>query len=803
MHLHGIMEDVIRLVISKKVGEALALLGVGDYSQESIKEHVLSLSDSVRDAMLKAGKETTPACLSKEICCNRQAAIDAPLLGSYRILSNSAKRGQTDYKGLDGPARKKRSRGGRVKKHPAASVPPDGTTSNNGRDSTANENDQPSETTECGTAAAAANRSDQSEEPPEADVNAADDKDHNQPSEAPQNDGDTTAANRDDRPSDCPETDIASTRANDNDQLNKASENDIATATAENNDRPSEAAKNEVETGAGKENNNQCNEHNPGRDPPNDGPDGTDSNAVAQPHDEIQQIAVISSANNATDLDKTSALDDDTPPDESQQSVTIAHATGAQARIATDSALVSNTDYCVSFEPPTETIQDLFASASAREAMETIVVSCATLNYTLGSHSWSSTTSARTAKTSDVRNYAEQILSWDFERALQALRNERATLAIKDIQDRYMKSIYWRIITKYAASLDPSTLKTAKGPLDDFTMAEKKATEDFMKNARIGLSPANQRRCRRFWKSLSDMREAGVENLLFYRTKEFDSFCDNNNKGDGSGLVQTVLSWEKVYGPHLEHLAERAKKEAGGDRTGRLWLAQPHVAKRLHVREACWNDARNVWGCAEEEEQFASIPRQTNATADLLGGLLDIPTAAGGNRNKSIFVSLFSRGEEFLSVHPIITIQEGDFLGIFAGTIRYSKKFNPLYGIRGPADKLWLDHSCVTGLLNQMRVTPSHDQANVDLRWELVEDSKSKARWELVDDSESKDCPLTWRLSVRALRTIKPFEELVRAANSVQCLIHRKPAHARLGFMRPSDAPEQEQTNDRPDIAQG
>jgi len=45
MHLHGIMEDVIRLVITKKVGEALALLGVSDYSQESIKEHVLSLSD--------------------------------------------------------------------------------------------------------------------------------------------------------------------------------------------------------------------------------------------------------------------------------------------------------------------------------------------------------------------------------------------------------------------------------------------------------------------------------------------------------------------------------------------------------------------------------------------------------------------------------------------------------------------------------------------------------------------------------------------------------------------------------------
>ena len=763
--------------------------------EHSSREALTSIP--VRDARLKAGKEAAPACPSKEVCCNQQAAIDAPLLGSYRILSNSAKRGQTDYKGLDGPARKKRSRGGRVKKPSAASVPP-GTTSNNDRDSTANENDQASGTTEVGTATAAANRNDRSNEPPESGVNTADDKDRNQASEAPQNDGDTTAANKDGRPSDCAEADMASNRANDNDQLNKASENDVATTTAENNNQPTEAAENGIETAAGKEN-DQSNEHNPGQDPPNTGPGRTDSSAVVQPQDEIQQVPAIT-ANPATDLNKTSALADATPPDESQQSVTITQATAAQARVAADSTLVSNTDFSASLEPPIETIQDLFASASAREAMETIVVSCATLNYTLGSHSWSSTTSARTDKTRHVRDYAEQILSWDFEKALRALRNEKATLAIKDIQDRYMKSIYWRIITKYAASLDPSTLKTAKGRLDDFTMAEKKATEIFMDNARIGLSPANQRRCRRFWKSLSDMREAGVENILFYRTKEFDSFCHNNNRGDGSGLVQTVLSWEKVYGPHLEHLAERAKKEAGGDRTGRLWLTQPHVAERLHVPEASWNDARNVWSCIEEEERFASIPRQTKATADQLGGLLDIPAAAGGNRNKSIFVSLFSRGEEFLSVHPIITIQEGDFLGIFAGMIRYSKDFNPMYGIRGPADKLWLDHSCVTGLLNQMRVTQSHDQANVDLRWELVDDPKSNARRELVDDSESKDCPLTWRLSVRALRTIKPFEELVRAANSVQCLRHRKPAHARLGFMRPSEASEQEQTDETSDI---
>ena len=59
---------------------------------------------------------------------------------------------------------------------------------------------------------------------------------------------------------------------------------------------------------------------------------------------------------------------------------------------------------------------------------------------------------------------------------VRIVRRDNALLAGKDMQGRYNETIYWDIISKGARLLDPATLPTTKGPLDDFTMAEKIAT---------------------------------------------------------------------------------------------------------------------------------------------------------------------------------------------------------------------------------------------------------------------------------------------------------------------------------------
>lgn len=114
---------------------------------------------------------------------------------------------------------------------------------------------------------------------------------------------------------------------------------------------------------------------------------------------------------------------------------------------------------------------------------------------------------------------------------------------------------------------------------------------------------------------------------------------------------------------------------------------------------------------------------------------------------------LFPRRNRFLSVCPIVSVKQGDILGVFAGRIRFSDDFDNLYGIRGPFEKLWLDYSQVTGTLNQMKVSRHGSEANVQLHWEPVNKH---------GDKESR---VSWIVSVRAMRAIMPFEEEARTVS--------------------------------------
>jgi hypothetical protein len=68
-----------------------------------------------------------------------------------------------------------------------------------------------------------------------------------------------------------------------------------------------------------------------------------------------------------------------------------------------------------------------------------------------------------------------------------------------------------------------------------------------------------------------------------------------------------------------------------------------------------------------------------------------------------------------LSVCLVILEFEGDFLGIFSATIRFSEDVNVIYSIPRPTRNLSLDRSKVTGTLNQMQVSKPDGDANVRL----------------------------------------------------------------------------------------
>ena len=404
--------------------------------------------------------------------------------------------------------------------------------------------------------------------------------------------------------------------------------------------------------------------------------------------------------------------------------------------------------------------------------VENILVNCIKLNDPLGRYGHRSKQAIMATKVDAIQTFVADIVKLQYPDAVQLIKQENAFSASKGIQSRFNETVYWEIIKKGAELLDPKDLPTSKGPLDEFTMAEKVATERFMREAGYGLSLANQRQCRLFWKRLFEMRNAGVEKILLYRTKEFDHFCKSYSSEAGASLIEMARNWEERYAFHIKQLEERVAEESKGDFTGSLWLNQPLVADRLSVPENAWNSAINPWFSSVEETVFQSSGSH-EPSAVTLGGFFDLQSKAETMRNKSIFVILQPKDDVFLSVCSIISVQEGDTLGRFAGMIRYSSECSVLYGIPGPEENLWLDYSTVTGALNFMKVSAPGGDSNVRLQWELI-DGRSEGQAHLM-----------WKVSVVALRAIQPFEEIVRAApQKEQYLLHQSPACAKRGYTK-------------------
>jgi hypothetical protein len=104
------------------------------------------------------------------------------------------------------------------------------------------------------------------------------------------------------------------------------------------------------------------------------------------------------------------------------------------------------------------------------------------------------------------------------------------------------------------------------------------------------------------------------------------------------------------------------------------------VADKLNVPEVEWNSAINRWSSSVEEIVFQSTGSYEPSSTPL-GGFFDLQPKAVTTRNKSIFVTMQPKDDDFLMVCPIITVQEGDILGRFAGEFQHSSDCNAVYGI--------------------------------------------------------------------------------------------------------------------------
>ncbi|KAK8146533.1 hypothetical protein G3M48_002995 [Beauveria asiatica] len=412
-------------------------------------------------------------------------------------------------------------------------------------------------------------------------------------------------------------------------------------------------------------------------------------------------------------------------------------------------------------------------SEKEHNVMETVFLCCLHFNFQLSRYRKQNTTTMIRTEVSDIQRHVTGVMKLPYGRAVDEIKKEHTAFHSKKMQARYMESIFWHFIEETAKNIKPEDCPVPRGPLDGFTRQEKRAHQQFMVDAGYKTGSTNVRHYRLLWKHLYTLREGGVDKILLYRTREFNSFCESFRADATPSLLDTVMPWEERYGSQI-NLLERRIEHAAKNKMGEDPLrSQPDIAARLKVDRKAWNIDSNRWYSEQEASDFRAAHGPLLADNVPLGSLRDIPIKKGENRDMSLFVILKPQGIEEMIVCPVITIKPGDFLGIFSGEIRYSTTVDGIYGIPGPQEKLWLDYSRITGALNLMGVTLPGQDANVYLQWESYQpDKKSQA---------------VWRIAVRAARAIRPFEEITRSAcHQLQYQLHQDGVSARRGFLKAS-----------------
>ncbi|KAJ5292087.1 hypothetical protein N7478_001338 [Penicillium angulare] len=134
-------------------------------------------------------------------------------------------------------------------------------------------------------------------------------------------------------------------------------------------------------------------------------------------------------------------------------------------------------------ETPLTAIDTSQYGKAPHRIIENILVNCIKLNNPLGRSGLRSKQANMTTKVEEIQSVVNGILKLEYSDAVQLIKQENAFSAIKNIQSRLNETVYWEIIKKGAELLDPKDLPTSKGPLDEFTMAEKVATERSMREA--------------------------------------------------------------------------------------------------------------------------------------------------------------------------------------------------------------------------------------------------------------------------------------------------------------------------------
>lgn len=309
------------------------------------------------------------------------------------------------------------------------------------------------------------------------------------------------------------------------------------------------------------------------------------------------------------------------------------------------------------------------------------------------------------------------------------------------------------------------------GPKTELTLEKKYTAKELIIAIGYSQSQGNIFKQTSYQKFLFDLKVSSIKALLLYQTNEFKTYFFQYLKE-----LDMLLSQNRVYNFSLQQLCLRVIGKEGNDFFSKCDIEDCCIFERLCIpsKRAQGNDLYNQGQDPTEQDNFKADHSITPTSRESNIDILRYSINSQLDCNKSIYVGIvLYEGEsgkrtignkpastKLLAVCLLISVAPRDFLGIFYSQVRYVEE-KLLKAIKGLFLGLWLDHSEITGKLNQIRVAKSGEKTNVCLAQEWVNEAK-----------EGK-CSLYQRVLVIATREIMLFGQLIRPPQDADVLFGR------------------------------
>ncbi len=179
---------------------------------------------------------------------------------------------------------------------------------------------------------------------------------------------------------------------------------------------------------------------------------------------------------------------------------------------------------CQITQPLEGGMSEVLRFEDAVDVMTSVLLTAAKTRIQAGKFGFKMITVGTITNIAEIWKYTEQsFVVLPFEVATEKIAKTGAGCVGIGLQKAWQEAFSWDIIQRYASTLDP--MPTVRGPHDGFTPQEKVTTAKFIEIVGVGTSEENQRKCRLWWKDLSDLQNAGVVCTLLYRNAKFNKYC--------------------------------------------------------------------------------------------------------------------------------------------------------------------------------------------------------------------------------------------------------------------------------------